>query len=95
MSSAKEYGPISSYDLDMLRSLLSDADFESDTHVDDNQPLNKATRKIIDLFQGGMTDPSKLKGEMLFLFGVQKRESVLSRRPLPRYAIQGLPGFGR
>ncbi len=32
---------------------------------------------------------------LLSLFGVQKREPVPSRRPLPRYAIQGLPGFGR
>lgn len=95
MSSAKESGPISSHDLNMLRSLLSDAGFERDMHMDDDQSFNKATRKIIDLFQGGMTDPSKLRGEMLFLFGVQKRESKPSRRPLPRYAIQGLPGFGR
>ncbi|MDO3445588.1 hypothetical protein QSV77_24865 [Agrobacterium sp. V1] len=95
MSSAQEYGPISSHDLNMLRSLLSDAGFERDAHVDDDRSFNRATRKIIDLFQGGMTDPSKLKGEMLFLFGVQKQERVPSRTPLPRYAIQGLPGFGR
>ncbi|OAE43596.1 hypothetical protein A7J57_04845 [Agrobacterium tumefaciens] len=95
MSSAQEYGPISSHDLNMLRSLLSDAGFVIDTRSNDPGPLNKATRKIIELFQAGMTDPASLKGEMLFLFGVQKRERVLSRRPLPRYAIQGLPGFGR
>ncbi|OAI83000.1 hypothetical protein [Agrobacterium pusense] len=95
MSSTQEYGPISSHDLNMLLSLLSDAGFEIDTRSADDRSFNKATRKIIDLFQGGMTDPSKLKAEMLFLFGVQKREPVPSRRPLPRYAIQGLPGFGR
>ncbi|MBG0508800.1 hypothetical protein G6M12_24280 [Agrobacterium tumefaciens] len=95
MSSAQEYGPISSHDLNMLRSLLSDAGFESDTRLDDDRTFNKATRKIIDLFQGGMTDPSKLKGEMLFLFGVQKRERMPARKPLARYAIQGLPEFGR
>jgi len=95
MSSAQEYGPISSHDLNMLQSLLADAGFKIDTYSGDDQSFNKATCKIIDLFQGGMTDPSKLRGEMLFLFGVQKRERVLSRRPLARYAIQGLPGFSR
>nr|WP_280171492.1 hypothetical protein [Agrobacterium pusense] len=95
MSSAQKYGPISSHDLNMLRSLLVDAGFEIDTYSGDDRSFNKATCKIIDLFQGGMTDPFKLKGEMLFLFGVQKRERVPSRGPLPRYAIQGLPGFGR
>lgn len=95
MSSATEYGPISSHDLNKLRSLLSEVGFETDAHVDGNRSFNKPTRKIIDLFQGGMTDPSKLKTEMLFLFGVQKRERVSSRKPLSRYAIQGLPGFGR
>ncbi len=95
MSSANEYGPISSYDLNMLRSLLSDAGFEIDTRVDDDRSYNKSTRKIIDLSQGGMTDPSKLRGEMLFLFGIQKRERTPTRKPLSRYAIQGLPVSGR
>ncbi|WP_144579320.1 hypothetical protein [Agrobacterium sp. DE0009] len=95
MSSATQYGPISSHDLNMLRSLLSEAGFESDPRIDGDRSFVRATRKIMDLFQGGMTDPSKLKGEMLFLFGVQKRERLPSRTPLPRHAIQGLPGFSR
>jgi hypothetical protein len=94
MSSAKVSGPISSHDLNMLQSLLLDTGFEIEGPADGKRPFNKATRKIIDLFQGGMTDPSKLKREMLFLFGIQKREQP-SRKPLPRYAIQGLPVFGR
>lgn len=95
MSSTKDPGPISSHDLNMLQSLLLDAGFEIDRPAGDERSHNKATRKIIELFQSGMTDPSKLKGEMLFLFGIQTRKQVPSHKPLPRYAIQGLPALGR
>ncbi|GEM_PF-3307587 len=37
MSSAQEYGPISSHDLNMLRSLLSDAGFVIDTRSNDRE----------------------------------------------------------
>ncbi|NWJ27629.1 hypothetical protein [Rhizobium sp. RM] len=91
MSSASEQGLITSNDLKMLQSVLSDAGFGVDMLEEDERCFNDAARKIIQLFQDGMTDPADLKEEMLFLFGIQKRERVTFRKPLPRYAIQGLP----
>lgn len=95
MSSASEQGLITSNDLKMLQSVLSDAGFGVDMLEEDERSFNDAARKIIQLFQDGMNDPADLKEEMLFLFGIQKRERVTFRKPLPRYAIQGLPVFGR
>ncbi|UXT49596.1 hypothetical protein FY136_10235 [Agrobacterium tumefaciens] len=95
MSSASEQGLITSNDLKMLQSVLSDAGFGVDMLEEDERSFNDAVRKIIQLFQDGMTDPADLKEEMLFLFGIQKRERVTFRKPLPRYAIQGLPVLGR
>ncbi|MDS7597779.1 hypothetical protein [Agrobacterium tumefaciens] len=95
MSSASEQGLITSADMKMLQSVLSDAGFGVDMLEEDERTFNGAARKIIQLFQGGMTDPADLKEEMLFLFGIQKRERVTVRKPLPRYAIQGLPVLSR
>ena len=58
---------------------------------DDKKLHNRAARKVIELYQDGLTDPADLTDEMRFLFGVQKHDRIKPWKPLPRYAIQGLP----
>ncbi|MDA5635472.1 MULTISPECIES: hypothetical protein [Rhizobium/Agrobacterium group] len=95
MSSTCDNCIISSQDLKMLQSVLEGLGY--DHHLVDDEALlyNNAARKVIQLFQDGLTDPDDLSGEMLFLFGIHKHERVKAWKPLPRYAIQGLPPLYR
>jgi hypothetical protein len=91
MSSAHENCIITSQDLKMLQSVLEGLGYDSHTMDDEVILYNNAARKVIQLFQDGLTDPADISKEMLFLFGVHKHERVKPWKPLPRYAIQGLP----
>ncbi len=91
MSSASHSCLISSQDLNMLQSVLENVGFNRLDEDNDTQLHNKAARKVIELYQDGLTDPAELTKEMCFLFGIQKHERIKPWKPLPRYAIQGLP----
>lgn len=91
MSSASHSCLISSQDLKMLQSVLESIGFNRRAEDDDKQLHNRAARKVIELYQDGLTDPAELTEEMRFLFGIQKHERIRPWKPLPRYAIQGLP----
>lgn len=95
MSSTYDNCIISSQDLTMLQSVLEGLGY--DRHIMDDETIlyNCAARKLIQLFQDGVTDPSDLSKEMRFLFGVHKHDRVKAWKPLPRYAIQGLPPLYR
>lgn len=95
MSSAYENCIITSQDLKMLQSVLEGLGYDSHTMDDEVILYNNAARKVIQLFQNGLTDPTDISEEMLFLFGVRKHERVRPWKPLPRYAIQGLPPLYR
>ncbi|MFK3780384.1 hypothetical protein [Agrobacterium sp. NPDC089420] len=96
MSSAGDNCIISSQDLKMLQSVLEGLGYGRDLMDDDEAILyTNAARKVIQLFQDGLTDPAGLSEEMLFLFGARKHERVKPWKPLPRYAIQGLPPLYR
>jgi hypothetical protein len=95
MSSAYENCIITSQDLKMLQSVLEGLGYDRHTMDDEIVLYNNAARKVIQLFQDGLTDPADISEEMLFLFGVHKHERVRPWRPLPRYAIQGLPPLYR
>lgn len=82
---------ISSQDLKMLEVVLESIGFHRLADDDDKKLHNRAARKIIELYQTGLTDPADLADEMRFLFGVQKHDRIKPWKPLPRYAIQGLP----
>ncbi|KJF71588.1 hypothetical protein [Agrobacterium arsenijevicii] len=91
MSSASRNCLISSQDLKMLQSVLESVGFNHPAEDDDKKLHNRAARKVIELYQEGLTDPTELTREMRFLFGVQKHDRIKPWKPLPRYAIQGLP----
>ncbi|WP_216332339.1 hypothetical protein PCC82_15915 [Agrobacterium deltaense] len=91
MSSASHSCLISSQDLKMLQSVLENVGFNCQDEDNDKKLHNRAARKIIELYQDGLTDPVELTKEMRFLFGVQKHDRIKPWKPLPRYAIQGLP----
>ncbi|CUX66276.1 MULTISPECIES: hypothetical protein [Agrobacterium] len=95
MSSAYENCIITSQDLKMLQSVLQGLGYDRHTMDDEVVLYNNAARKVIELFQDGLTDPADISEEMLFLFGVHKYERVKPWKPLPRYAIQGLPPLYR
>lgn len=95
MSSAYENCIISSQDLKMLQSVLADLGYDRHTMDEEVMLYNNAARKVIQLFQGGLTDPAELSKEMRFLFGAHKHDRSKSWKPLPRYAIQGLPPLYR
>ncbi|KJF67735.1 hypothetical protein [Rhizobium nepotum] len=91
MSSASNNFLISSQDLKMLQAVLESVGFNHRTEDRDKKLHNRAARKVIELYLEGLTDPTKLTTEMRFLFGVQKHDHGTPWKPLPRYAIQGLP----
>ncbi len=91
MSSTYHNCIITSQDLTMLQSVLEGLGYDRHTMDDDFTLYNNAARKVIELFQDGLTDPNDISEEMLFLFGDHKHERVRRWKPLPRYAIQGLP----
>jgi hypothetical protein len=77
----------------MLQSVMSSVGFDARALKDNERLYKIAAAKALTLFKEGMTDPEAIKTEMLFYFGIQKRENDKQRRLLPRYAIQGLPNF--
>jgi hypothetical protein len=91
MSSAPRNCLISSQDLEMLQLVLESIGFNHLSDDDDKKLHNRAARKGNELYQDGLTDPADLTDEMRFLFGVQKHDRIKPWKPLPRYAIQGLP----
>jgi hypothetical protein len=91
MSSAPRNCLISSQDLEMLQLVLESIGLNHLSDDDDKKLQNRAARKVIELYQDGLTDPADLTDEMRFLFGVQKHDRIKPWKPLPRYAIQGLP----
>lgn len=95
MSSTSQNCIITSQDLNMLQCVLEGLGYERDGMDDDALLYNNAARKVIELFQDGLTNPADISDEMLFLFGVHKHERVRAWKPLPRYAIQGLPPLYR
>jgi hypothetical protein len=90
MSSIPNETVISSCDLQMMETVLSDAGFKRDV-LSEKDLFNAAAMMVMKLFQGGMTKQSDLLAEVLFYFGEQKQSHDASVPMLPRYAIQGLP----
>lgn len=76
MSSAYENCIISSQDLKMLQSVLADLGYDRHTMDEEAVLYNNAARKVIQLFQGGLTDPAELSKEMRFLLAFINMNAV-------------------
>lgn len=91
MSSKSSTTYLLSSDLAMLQGVLDDAGYDSTSSFADPKRYNVAAKLLIKLFQGGITLPEELSGELDRHFG----KSMSARSPVgfhrSRAAIQGLP----
>lgn len=67
----------------MLQSVLENVGFNCRDEDNDEKLHTRAARKIIELYQDGLTDPVELTKEMRFLFGIQKHDRIKPWKPLP------------
>ncbi|TCL70521.1 hypothetical protein [Rhizobium sp. BK251] len=92
MSSSQSVISLTSADLKMLQSVLSDAGYTGDICANPPREFNIAAKLLIRLFQEGITERVQLTAALERYFGSSVKETRLTRSPLRRYAIQGLHG---